>query len=289
MAKTTVWETVTIVGVGLLGGSIGLALHSRKLARQVIGVGRNQSSLKKALARHAIDVGTTNLEKGSRDAELIVVCTPIADVVETVKSAAKCCRPEALITDVGSTKASIVAALDYHLHGRFPSCHGYFIGSHPIAGSEKSGPEHASDSLFENRNVILTPTSRTREDHLSRLIEFWTSLGARTTQMTPAVHDETMACVSHLPHLVAAALAGVTAKKYLPLVGSGWRDTTRVASGDVELWAQIFADNRKWTSRGIDKMIDQLRAFRRAMEREEPNALRELLQEGKAIRDAVGN
>lgn len=289
MAKPTVWNTVSIVGVGLIGGSIGLALRHKKLARHVIGVGRRTTSLKKAMAKHAIDEATTNLVKGTSGADLIIVCTPIADVVKTVQEITLSCRPDALITDVGSTKGSIVAALDYHLRGRFPSSRGHFIGSHPIAGSEKSGPEHAMHDLFENRNVIVTPTPRTREDHLARLIGFWSSLGARVTQMTASLHDETMACVSHLPHLVAAALAGVTSKKHLSLVGTGWRDTTRVASGDAELWAQILSDNQKCTSQALDKLIDQLRAFRRAMERDQTNSLRELLQEGKAIRDAVGN
>ncbi len=288
MTRKTSWETVAIVGVGLIGGSVGLAVRKRKLARRIIGIGHRVSSLRKASRLGVIDEGTTKLQKGVADADLIVVATPVDDIVPTVQAIARVCRLDALITDVGSTKATIVAAL-----GTGSRCEqvirGTFIGSHPIAGSEKSGPEHANAELFSGRNVVITPTPQTDSALLTRLSDFWRRLGARVSQMTPAAHDEAMAAISHLPHIAAAALAGITPVQQLALVGTGWLDTTRIASGETDLWTAILLDNQRCTTQALDRLIDQLQAFRRAMERDQRDALKQLLQEGKIHRDAVGN
>src|SRR5687768_13735455 len=154
------WNTVAIIGVGLLGGSVGLALRERSLAKQVVGIGRRPASLKKARQRGAIDSTTTDLARGVKDAELVVVCTPVGQIVEQVRQAADFCPPETIVTDVGSTKESIVAALA----GEFVRGVA-FVGSHPLAGSEKTGAEFARSDLFEGRVTVITPTPRTKAEH----------------------------------------------------------------------------------------------------------------------------
>jgi prephenate dehydrogenase len=276
--------TVAILGVGLIGGSIGLALRSRGLARRVMGVGRRESTLEKALGRGAITEATTDLARGVAEAELVVVCTPICNIVEHVRAAAEHAPPGAIITDAGSIKGEIVAALE----GELPRG-AVFVGSHPMAGSEKTGPEFADENLFQDRVTIVTPTESTPPPALAAVEEFWQSLGARTVRMTPEEHDAAVAAISHVPHLVAAALAAVTPEEWLPLAAGGWCDTTRVAAGDVELWRQILAGNRSHVLRSLAEFEKTLASFREALTRGDDAELVRLLEQGKRRRDAVAS
>jgi prephenate dehydrogenase len=285
---TAAWDTVAILGVGLIGGSIGLALLERGLSRHVVGIGRRPATLRSARRRRAITAYSTEIAQGVADAELIVVCTPVDMVAEQVAAVRRVCRPNAIITDVASTKASIVAAV-YAEQAAVPGLHGRFLGSHPMAGSEKTGVRHADAALFQGRAVILTPTADTPAAVQRRLTRFWKSLGARVVALSPEVHDQSVAAISHLPHLVASALAASTDAGQLPLAGGGWRDTTRVAAGDVELWRQIFLDNRQALLPCLDRFLHKLDAFRAAVRDGDSAALRCLLEAGKEIRDAVGN
>jgi prephenate dehydrogenase len=294
MSKKTVWDTVVIVGVGLIGGSIGQALRKRKLARQVLGVGRRPASLRKALACKAIDQGIRDLDSAVGDADLVVVCTPLAKICETVQAVRRSCRADTLITDVGSTKASIVHGVESAAGKSRSSSLGRFIGSHPIAGSEKSGVEFADPALFDGRMTIVTPPSApavlaAHEECLERVCNFWRSLGSRLTLMTPEAHDEVMAATSHLPHLVASALAGATPSDLREFVGPGWRDTTRIAAADSSLWTEILTDNSRYTLRALDQLLKRLNAFRSAIGKLSPDDLHRLLHEGKTSRDALGN
>ena len=301
---------MAILGVGLIGGSIGLGLLERGLSRQVVGIGRRPAALRSALRRRAITSCTTDIARGVADAQLIVVCTPVETVAEHVASIRRVCRPDAIITDVGSTKASIVAAVTaatatYTSAAAIgasaasaasakraltpPSLRGQFLGSHPMAGSEKTGVRHADAALFQGRAVILTPTPDTPPAVQRRLTRFWKSLGARVVSLSPDAHDRSVAAISHLPHLVASALAASTDVDQLRLAGGGWRDTTRVAAGDVELWRQIFLDNRQALLPCLDRFLNKLDEFRAAVRDGDSAALRRLLEAGKEIRDAVGN
>jgi prephenate dehydrogenase len=276
------WDTVAIVGVGLIGGSVGLALRERRLARTVVGIGRRAASLRKAKQHGAVTETTTNLPRGVAKADLVVVCTPVEKIVEQVRQAAEHCPAGALITDAGSTKATIVVALDDELRDGVA-----FVGSHPLAGSEKVGPEAARADLFDGRLVVITPTRRTQPKHVSQIEQFWQSLGARVVCMSPQAHDEAVAATSHLPHLLASALAAATPEDLLPLVAGGWLDTTRVAAGDVELWRQILSDNRLHVLKNLDKFEKVLSSFRTALERNDPAKIAKLLEQGKQTRDAV--
>jgi prephenate dehydrogenase len=282
------WDTVAIIGVGLIGGSIGLALRERKLARRVIGIGRRKVSLNNALARGCINEATTSIPEGVKQAELIVVCSPVELIHQHVAEAGRHCPEGSVITDAGSTKAELVVKAETSLVDRFPR-HLPFVGSHPLAGSEKNGPEAASADLFDGRNVVVTESEVSDHDVVDTIEEFWQSLGARVVRMSPEEHDAALSHTSHLPHLVAAALAAATPEELLPLTATGWQDATRIAAGDAELWRQIFLANRSPTLKALADFETVLSRFRAALEAADGSLLAELLAEGKRRRDAVGN
>ena len=278
------WKTVAIVGVGLIGGSIGLALRRGKLADRVIGVGRDLKKLRGACRRGIVSEVSDNLEQGVRDADLVIVCTPVASIVEQVRHVATACPRHALITDVGSTKSTIAAALIQKQLGGVT-----FVGSHPLAGSEKAGCENARDVLFDGQIVIVTPTPSTPESAVRKTVRFWQQLGAEVRRMSPRDHDRAIAMTSHVPHLVASALAASTSAELLPLAATGWSDTTRIASGDVRLWEQILMHNRGHVLKSLDKFEKVLTSLRNSLESEKPRQLKSILAKGKQHRDTVGS
>lgn len=275
------FDTIAILGVGLIGGSIGLGLRRRGLAKNIIGIGYREESLRVAKDLGAVTETTLNVAEGVLDAELIIVCTPVGRIVDDVRAAAASCRPGALITDVGSTKGEIVRNLETLPHDV------RFIGSHPLAGSERRGPAAAEADLFIGRVVVVTPDKPTGSDDLASLTSFWSGLGARVVLMSPEEHDRALAVTSHLPHLIAAALALATEDKLLELTATGWADSTRVASGDPELWRQIFASNRQALLAGLTQFDDALVSLRTAIERQDDRAIVDLLAAAKRRRDAV--
>lgn len=278
------YRKVAIVGVGLIGGSIGLALRKRGLAEKVTGIGRKKSSLEKAVAVGAIDSGALDLAEGVADADVIVVATPVDAIAGHVLTAVAAAPDARLITDAGSTKVEICRAVEAGLAKKSS-----FIGSHPLAGDHRTGPEHSREDLFDGKTVILTPTPATSAEVLEIGGDFWQSLGAFVHVMSPNEHDEALAATSHLPHLVASALAKCTPQEYLPLSATGWADTTRVAAGDAELWAQIFRQNSGAMLPAVDRLIAQLGEMRSQMAVGEWSKLQNTLQEAKRIRDALGN
>jgi prephenate dehydrogenase len=233
---------ITIIGVGLIGGSIGLAIKKRKLAAKVIGVFRRKTTLKKALTCRAVDIGTLDLKEGVRDADLVIVATPVSSIPRLIIEAARHVKKGAVITDAGSTKSWIVSEVEKRLGG---SEKARFVGSHPMAGSEQTGVESAGGDLFDGSPCIVTKTAKTDRSSLEKVVSLWKALGARVTVMDPPTHDRTVSLISHLPHIVAFSLAGAVPAKELPYAAEGFRDTTRVASSDAKLWADIFLTNRK--------------------------------------------
>lgn len=276
--------TVAIYGVGLIGGSIGLALRRRGIADTVIGIGRRQSSLRAARRVGAVTNTTIDPAKGVAEADLVVICTPVGQIAEHAQEAAKHCPEGTLITDAGSTKQSIVEQLDAGLPR---GCR--FLGSHPMAGGEKAGPAHADANLFEGRVTVVTPTRNTQATDFDRLESFWGQLGSLVTQMSPEEHDRAVAVVSHLPHAVAAALASTVPERFFRLVGSGLLDTTRIAAGDSRLWNQIFMLNRDNVLATLGQFERRLAALRGAIETRDEESLQRLLDEAKRNRDALGS
>lgn len=282
--NTPQWDTVAVVGVGMIGASIGLALRKRNLAHEVVGVGRRMATLDKAKELGAIDRATTSVERGVAVAQLVVVCTPVASIPGRVKHVREACPPDCLITDAGSTKIGIVAELEREL----PEGTRY-IGSHPMAGSENSGPEFGEADLFQDRLAIVTPTRRTRAADVAAIEAFWQSLDARVLRMSPLEHDRAVAVASHLPHLISSAVAGSTAKEYLPIVATGWMDTTRIAGGDPELWEQILIANREHVLEALTEFEQYALRMRQALEAGNGYKLKNLLAKAKRTRDALGS
>ncbi len=273
------------MGVGLIGGSIGKDLLERGLAREVIGIGRRASTLRTAKQVGAVTATTLSLERGVAKADMIIVCTPVAQIAADVCRVAAACPAHALITDAGSTKAALVAELETTLP---PETR--FVGSHPLAGSEKSGPAAAKSRLFVHRTVVVTPSKATRPDDQQAVEGFWKSLGAEVLTMTPEDHDRVLAASSHLPHLAASALAACTnPEEVAHLVAGGWLDTTRIAAGDPGLWKQILSINRAHVLTALGRYEKVLSSLRKALERGDETGLEQILLEAKRTRDALGS
>ncbi len=261
--------TVAIIGVGLIGGSLGLAIRSRRIAAHVVGVGRDQATLDQAARSGVIDRGTTDFDSGVSEADLVIVCTPVNRVAEDVSRAALAAPADVLITDVGSAKRRIVDAIE-----RDPRSAAVFVGAHPLAGSEQRGARHARANLFEDRVCVLTPTPRTPLERTRETLAFWTALGSRVVEMSPGEHDEILAYTSHLPHAVAAALAGSVPAEWLPMAAGAYRDGTRVAAADTNLWSAIFRENRGPMLKALDTLQECLDAFKYALMRDDEDAIR---------------
>ncbi len=275
------WDSVAIIGVGLIGASIGLALKKRGLAQRIIGIGRNAPRLQEACDQGAVTDFFTDMDRGVADAQLIVVCTPVGHIASHVRQAAAASAPTALLTDAGSTKSQICREL-----AATPELVARFVGSHPMAGSEKSGARHGRADLFVDRVTVVTPSQDSSPDLASQIEDFWRSLGSRVLRMTPDAHDAAVAAVSHAPHVIASVLAAATPDEHLALAGSGWGDTTRVAAGDAELWRQIVLQNRQPILRTLDEFTAMLAQFRAALDAEDGQQIAHLLELGKRRRDA---
>lgn len=257
-------ERVAVVGVGLIGGSVGLALKERRLAREVVGTARRQSTLDAALARGAVDRGTLDLVEAVEGADLVYLSTPVESIPRLLAEMQSSLQPDALVTDAGSTKVQIVAEAERILSSGSP----HFVGGHPMAGSEKMGVAFARADLFEGATYVLTPTKRTNAEVLERMRVLAESLGSRVLIMSPEEHDEVVAFTSHLPHFVSWALAQAAAtaldiNRQAPLLAAtGYRDATRLADSSTEIWSQIAVANRGPLLAALDEMAARLGEIR---------------------------
>ncbi|MBA4064767.1 MAG: prephenate dehydrogenase/arogenate dehydrogenase family protein [Isosphaera sp.] len=279
------WDQVTVVGVGLIGGSVGMAARARRVAGRVVGVGRDHRTLARAVELGAIDAATTDLADGVKDADLVVVCTPVDRIAETVLAAAARCRPGTIFTDAGSTKGNVVEGVG----GKLPAGV-HFVPAHPIAGSEKAGVEHATADLFDGRVTVVTEMyGGVAPDARARVEGFWRALGSRVVyMMSPGDHDRALAVTSHLPHAVAAALADIVPPDWLTVAGPGFRDATRIAAGDPGLWAAIFLANRVPVLSAVNAFRDKLAEFYQLLDAGDGAGLVAWLAEAKRGRDALG-
>jgi prephenate dehydrogenase len=243
-------ERLAIVGLGLLGGSVAKAARTRGLARRIVAVARTPAALEAARADGTVDLLTSDLVQGLAEADLCVLATPVAVLESMLPAVWQAVAPHAVITDVGSTKARIVARADA-LAATRPI---RFVGSHPMAGSERTGYSVARADLFDGATVVLTPTARTDAAALAQVGEFWRATGARLVRLDPATHDRAVAAVSHLPHLVADALVDAVIRMdpaFFEIAGRGLKDTTRIAAASPPLWREIFQDNREALSEAL--------------------------------------
>jgi len=276
------FNRITIIGVGLIGGSVGLAVKERRIAREVTGVFRRKATLNKALKCKAVDSATLSVEDGVGDADLIILAAPVHSIPVLAAQAIKYAKAGAIITDVGSTKAWITSNIE-DMIGSYKAVS--FVGSHPMAGSEHAGVKFAKADLLNGAPCIVTRTGRTDRNSLNKVTKFWKSLGARVTVMSPSSHDETAALISHMPHIVAFGLAGATPQGKMRYAAEGFKDTTRVASSDPDLWADIFLTNQKQIISSARIFEKYYRAILKAIARGDYAGTVKLLKRAKDKRD----
>jgi prephenate dehydrogenase len=271
----------------MIGGSIGLALKARKLAGRVIGVGRSASSLAEAKRAHAIDEAATDVA-AVQAADLVVVATGVASIPGILAEVDAAVRPGTLLTDAGSTKASIVAAWERRRRGK-GGTRGRFVAAHPVAGSHRRGPAAADPQLFNGRVTIVTPAPSTPAADVEAIGDFWSALGSTVYIVPPREHDRILAATSHAPHVIAAAIAAATPAEARQFTAGGWRDTTRIAAGDPELWADILLDNAPAVARALSRIAGVTEKILAALEADDRRRLVSLLTRAKEDRDAVGS
>lgn len=280
---------LTIVGVGLLGGSLGLAARERQLAGHVCGVVRRAEAVTECERLGVVDSATSNLALGVRDADAIVLCCPLGQMEGLLRQMLPYLSPDAIVTDVGSVKGSVLRQLE----PLALSAGARFIGCHPMAGSEKTGPGAARSDLFQGTVCVLTPTAQSDPEALRLVGEFWKALGSRLVSLSPTQHDDLVSRSSHLPHVVAAALANYVLSPVHPpeqalLCASGFRDTTRVAGGAPEIWRDIALANRQHLSRVLGVYLEDLAEFRHALDSGDTAGVEEFFVQAWRRREAWG-
>lgn len=281
------FRKITIVGVGLLGGSLGMVIKKRRLAGQVAGYVRRAASIAECQAAGAVDFCTQDLQEAVSDADLIVLCTPLAQMLPLLKEMRHSIKRGAVITDVGSVKASVVKELEPVV----AKTGGHFIGSHPMAGAEKTGVAAARVDLYENAVCVVTPTRRSNRTALRETEQLWKAVGARVLKLSPELHDELVSRSSHLPHVAAATLANLILDPKHPksqpqLCANGFRDTTRIASGSPEMWRDIALANRKNLSNSVGTLIRDLQKFQAVLKKADGKATQKFFEQAKRRRDA---
>jgi prephenate dehydrogenase len=254
---------LVVIGVGLIGGSVALALKRGGLVDRVVGVGRSRANLDEAIRIGIVDCAITLDEPWTselRDADVVLVATPVAQVPALFEAMARSLDVQTIVTDAGSTKQDVVAAAREHLRDALPR----FVPAHPIAGTENSGAAAALPTLFEGRKVILTTLAETSEAAIEKVQALWQACGAQIVHLDPHTHDRIFAAVSHLPHLLSAAYVAElavrsNADELFAYAGTGFRDFTRIAAASPEMWRDVMLANR-------DALIDEIAAYRGALD-----------------------
>jgi prephenate dehydrogenase len=277
---------LAVIGPGLLGGSIALALQRRPGWQTAVWARRPEAVAelqRLKIAAHA----STDLAEVAADADLVILCVPIGAMPDVAEKLAQIVPAKAIVTDVGSVKVPVVSRLAPLFHAR-----GRFIGSHPMAGSDQAGLKAARADLFSDSVCIVTP-QETDLEVIGTVTRFWEELGCQVRILSPAEHDEIVSLISHLPHLVAAALVNTVARhrpEAFEFIGPGFRDTTRVAGGPVEMWTEILGSNRAALRNSAEALIENLREFITLLDRASPAdelRMNEFLQQAKAGRDRL--
>jgi prephenate dehydrogenase len=280
------WKKITLVGVGLLGGSLGMALRQRRLAGSVVGFVRRPASVRECEGLGAVHLATLDLQRAVEGADLIVFCTPIAQMRSLGKQMLPWLKKGAIVTDVGSVKGSVVRELET-LVARAGA---HFVGSHPMAGAEKMGVAAARADLFVGAVCVVTPTRRSNPVAVRKVEQLWKLLGSSLLRLTPAAHDRFVSRSSHLPHVVAAQLARLILSPEYPkeqgmLCANGFRDTTRIASSSPEMWRDIALANRQNLSRALASFADDLQRFRRALRKGDAQAVARFFEQARERRE----
>jgi prephenate dehydrogenase len=280
------FRKITIVGVGLLGGSIGLAARKRKLAGEIAGYVRRKKTIAECEKFGAMDYVIMDLQAAVSNADLVILCTPIAQMQSLAEQFLPALKRGAIVTDVGSVKADVMRELE----SLVAKAGAHFVGSHPMAGGEKMGVAAARADLYENAVCVLTPTRKSNASAVRKLERFWKALGSRVVKMPPEQHDLFVSRTSHLPHVVAATLANLVLSSSQPkgqaqLCATGFRDMTRIASGSPEMWRDIALANRKHLAGAINGFISELQVFQKALRHADAKAVTHFFESAKQRRD----
>lgn len=280
------WNKITLVGMGLLGGSLGLAIKRRRLAHHVEGYVRRAASIQECQKFEAADHTTQNLAQAVHGADLVILCTPLAQMRPLVRQMLPELKRGAIVTDVGSVKASVVKEIE----ALVAKAGAHFIGSHPMAGGEKTGVSAARADLFENAVCVITPTARSHPAALRQVERFWKAVGSRLLTLTPQAHDELVSRSSHLPYLLAATLVNYvlrpgSSKHQATLCATGFRDTTRIASGSPEMWRDIALANRASIRMALDDFVRELQRVQGMLRQNDADELMLWFNTAKQRRD----
>ncbi len=274
---------MTVLGPGLLGASIGMAARRYGVAKRVQVWARRPETRQACEASDWCSAAFDSPAGAVAGSDLVVVCTPVDRITEMVREISPSLEKESLVTDVGSTKSRLC-----RISARLVPDFSAFVGSHPMAGSEKSGMDHARSDLFRGRACLVTPTEEASPEAVDRLVRFWRDLGMEVTSLSPEKHDEIVAHLSHLPHLLASLLClqlSRTPVIWRPLCGNGLRDATRIAAGSPDIWRSIFEENREELLRALDGFEAELARMRSHLHNGEWMRVRQLLEKGKAYRE----
>ena len=283
------FDHVALIGLGLIGSSLGHVIKRHGLARRVSGTARSAQTRETALRIGFVDEVHEDPAECVRGADLVILCTPVGTFGTLAEQMAPALEPGAILTDAGSVKCSVIESIKPHLRE-----HVHFIPGHPIAGTEYSGPEAGFAELFEGRWCILTPLPDTDDDALARLRAFWEAVGSEVEIMTPEHHDLVLAITSHLPHLIAYNIVGtasdletVTEKEVIKFSASGFRDFTRIAASDPIMWRDIFMNNREAVLEMLGRFTEDLASLQRAIRWGDGQALEELFTRTRAVRRSI--
>ena len=285
-----VFQRVCLIGCGLIGGSLSLAIKQTGNVKKVVGVDVHPRVIKAAIERNVIDEGTHDLQEGITGADLVIIAAPVPASLQLLEQVAKYedrLAPDAIVTDVCGVKQGVIDSAERIFHKA------HFIGGHPMAGSEKTGVWAASATLFQNAVYVLTPTQKVHEKSIAALSTLLLSIGAKVRFMTPVLHDRVVAAISHVPHIIAALMVDQVHElsghdsAYIELAAGGFRDITRIASSDPTLWRDISFENKKEIDPLLSTWIKKLQAYQQAIEAEDQQEIETVFTRAKLFRDAL--
>jgi len=275
----SLFKQITVVGVGLIGGSLAKSIRKKRICKKIVGFFRNKEKLKRALKEKIVDDGYLDLKKSIQNSDLIILALPISQIISFMSKIKKISKNTSLIIDIGSTKLAIAKKADKLKLN--------FVGTHPLAGSEKKGLAFSSDKLFNNSKVLITPTKNTDKRAVSKIKLFWKRLNAQTVIFSPKHHDKILSYTSHLPHLTAFCLINSIPKDFLAFGASGLKDTTRIALSDVQIWSDIILSNRKELLNSLSSFEKQIKDLKRIIQKGNNKQLIQILKKSKNKRRII--
>ncbi|SFE04774.1 prephenate dehydrogenase/arogenate dehydrogenase family protein [Nitrosomonas sp. Nm166] len=288
MANIAILNKLVIIGIGLIGGSFALALRNAGLAKHIVGIGRSQQNLQRAVELNIIDEIATDITSALHSADLVFLAMPVGQTAHIMEKIAPHLQANTIITDAGSTKQDVIAAARHHLP--MQNRH-HFVPGHPIAGTEQSGAQAAQADLYHDKHVILTPLPETSTDAVDQVRQLWQACDAQVSIMPADEHDQILAATSHLPHLLAFTMINhlnhITSnpEKMLRFAGSGLRDFTRIASSSTEMWRDICLANREALLKQIDGYQNELKLLQEMLKNQDGKALEKAFSQARGVRE----